>query len=312
MRNKVIASVIIVALLVAGGWWWTQSKAKKASAQGQTQYIFATVRKGDIRSTITGTGPVASVNGVLVKSNQTGTVTQLLAQDGDKVKAGQTVVILKNDNLDAQLKQAQVDLQNNQANLENLLNPQATAVRAQMLKVENAKLTFKQRQQDVQHLTVTAPRSGVVNDIKVTAGSDIANNALLFTLFDDSNATFTISVPQSAAGKLTAGYPVKVTLPGFGEMQGKVQLSAGAATPVLNNRDANVPVTVALPPLAGLRPNMVGQAVIEVKGLDYLVQSSGTVDSNLVEVRSQVAGTIASIPVAEGGRVAAGDVLLKL
>ncbi|HYF95725.1 MAG TPA: efflux RND transporter periplasmic adaptor subunit [Symbiobacteriaceae bacterium] len=312
MRNKVIASVVIVALLAGGGWYWTRVRANKAAAQKGTQYIFATVRKGDIRSTISGTGPVASINGVLVKSNQTGTVTQLLAQDGDKVKAGQSVVILKNENLEAQLKQAQVDLQSSQANLENLLNPQATAVRAQMLKVENARLTLKQRQQDVRNLTVKAPQSGVINAVKVTAGSDIASNVLLFTIFDDTKATFTVSVPQSAAGLLTPGYPVKVTLPGFGTVTGEVRPSAGAATPGSGNRDANVPLSVALPPMPGLRPGMVGQAVIENSGLDYIIQSNGTVDSTLVEVRSQVAGTISELAVAEGDRVAANDVLLQL
>ncbi|HWI53169.1 MAG TPA: efflux RND transporter periplasmic adaptor subunit [Symbiobacteriaceae bacterium] len=312
MRNKVIAAVIIAALVAGGGWWWTSNRSKKAAAQSGPQYIFATVKKGDIRSTISGSGPVASVNGVLVKSNQTGTVSKLLAQDGDRVKAGQTVLELENDNLVAQLKQSQVDLQNNQANLENLLNPQATAVRTQMLKVESAKLTLKQRQQDVANLTVTAPRSGVITAVKVTEGSDIANNALLFTIFDDNNPTFTLGVSQAGAAELKAGQPARVTLPGFGTVEGKVRQGAAAATPGSGNRDANVPVTVELPPLPGLRPGMVGQAVIEVPGLTYLIQGNGAVDANVIEVRAQVAGTIDQIPVAEGARVAAGDLLLKL
>ncbi|HWH72324.1 MAG TPA: efflux RND transporter periplasmic adaptor subunit, partial [Candidatus Sulfotelmatobacter sp.] len=223
MRNKVIAAVIIAAILGGGGWWWQSNRTKQAASQTKTQYIFANVRRGDIRSTISGTGPVASVNGVLVKSNQTGTVAQLLAQDGDKVKSGQTVLVLDNDNLEAQLKQAQVDLQSSQASLDNLLNPQATAVRAQMLKVENAKLTLKQRQQDVKNLTVTASRGGIITAVKATAGSDIANNALLFTIFDDSDASFTLTVSQSSASQIRVGQTAQVTLPGFGTVTGKVE-----------------------------------------------------------------------------------------
>lgn len=312
MRTKVIASLVIVALVVGAGWWWTARRSAQAAAQNKTQYIFATVRKGDIRQTIAGTGPVASVNGVLVKSNQTGTVLQLLAQDGDRVSAGQTVMILDNDNLEASLKQAQVDVQNNQASLENLLNPQATAVRAQMLKVENAKLTVKQRQQDVENLVVKAPHSGTINSVKVTAGSDIAGNVLLFTIFDDAQAEFTLTLPQATAAEVMVGQLVKISLPGFGTVEGKVRQGAGAATPVQANRDANVPVTVSLPPMAGLRPGMVGQAVIEAPGLTYVIQGNGAVDADLVEVRSKVAGTIEKITVKEGDRVAEGDLLLQL
>lgn len=312
MRKKVISTVVIVALVAGGGWWWTSGRASRTAAQNQPQYIFATAQRGDIRSTISGTGPVASVNGVLVKSNQSGTITKLLAQDGDRVRAGQVIMILENENLVAQLKQAQVDLANNQASLDNLLNPQATAVRAQMLKVEGAKLTLKQRQQDVERLTVTAPRSGIITAVKVTAGSDIANNAVLFNIFDDANAVFTVPVPQVTASKLEVGHPVKVTLPGFGEVEGKVAQGAAAATPTSGNRDANVPVSVALPPIPGLLPGMVGQAVIEVAGLDYLVQANGSVDADLIEVRAQVVGPVADIAVAEGDRVAAGDLLLHL
>ena len=312
VRKKVISTVVIVALVAGGGWWWTSRRASSAAASNQPQYIFATAQRGDIRSTISGTGPVASVNGVLVKSNQTGTITQILAKDGDRVKAGQVIMMLENESLTAQLKQAQVDLANNQASLENLLNPQATAVRAQMLKVENAKLTLKQRQQDVERLTVTAPRSGIITAVKVTAGSDIASNAVLFNIFDDANATFTVPVPQSIAGQLAVGHPVKVTVPGFGQVEGTVAKGAAAATPTSGNRDANVPVAVALPTIPGLRPGMVGQAVIEGAGLDQPIQANGSVDADLIEVRSQVAGSIAAINVAEGDRIAAGDLLLRL
>jgi HlyD family secretion protein len=312
VRKKLVATVIIVAVAAGGGWYWTTTRASVAAAQNQPQYIFATVQRGDIRSTISGTGPVASVNGVMVKTNQSGTIRQVLAKDGDRVKAGQVIMVLENATLESQLRQAQVDLSNNQASLENLLNPQATAVRAQMLKIESAKLTLKQRQQDVQRLTLSAPRSGIITAVKASAGSDIAANTVLFNIFDDANASFTVAVSQSFAGKLNSGHPVQITLPGFGRVEGKIQQGAAAATPVSGNRDANVPVSVALPPISGLRPGMVGQAVIQVDGLDFPIQASGSVDADLVEVRSQVAGSVAQVAAAEGDRVAAGDLLLKL
>lgn len=311
MRRKVIASLLAVAVVAGGGWWYSNRSAR-SSASNQVQYRFEKVQRGEIRSTISGTGPVASVNGVIVKSSQTGTVTQILAQDGDQVKAGQVILVMDNDNLESSLKQAQVDLQNNQNSLENLLNPQATSVRAQQLKAENAALTLKQRQADVANLAVTAPVAGVIASVKTAAGSDVTANALLFTIFDDATATFTVSVPQYAAGAIEAGQKVSVQVPGFGAVVGTVAGNGAAATPTSGNKDANVPVDVNLPAIPGLRAGMVGQATFEVEGLTYQVVANGAVANDAVEVRAQVAGTVGPLRVKEGSRVSTGDLLLQL
>jgi HlyD family secretion protein len=312
VRKKMIAIVAILAVLGGGGYYWQTTRSKAAAAAAQPQYVFATVRRGDIGSTISGSGPVTSVNGVLVKSNQTGTVTRLLAQDGDTVAAGQVVVEMVNETLANQVRQAEIDVQTSQASLDNLLNPQATAVRAQMLKVENARLTLKQRQQDQANLTVTAPKGGVISSVKVVEATDVASNTVLFTIFNDQAATFVMQVPQQAAPAIRAGEAVQVTLPGFDTVEGRVTESAAAATPGSGNRDATVPISIALPPLPGLRAGMVGQARLTADGLDYLVQANGSVLNDALEVRSKVAGTVADIEVAEGDRVEAGAQLLRL
>lgn len=311
MRSKVIAAVVAVAVVAGGGYWYTQ-RSRPASAASQVQYRFEKVQRGEIRSTITGTGPVASVNGVIIKSNQTGTVEQLLAQDGDQVKAGQVIMVLSNDNLESSLKQAQVDLQNNQSSLANLLNPQATAVRAQQLKAESSRLTLKQRQTDVANLAITAPVGGVIASVKTAAGSAVTANSLLFTVFDDTTPTFIASVPQWAATAVRPGHTVFVQLPGFGEVRGTVVENAAAATPTNGNRDATVPVEVQLPAMPGVRAGMVGQATFTIPGQIDQVVANGAVENDAVEVRAQVAGIAGDLQVREGSRVQAGDALLSL
>jgi HlyD family secretion protein len=312
MRNKVIAAVIIVALVAGGGWWFLNRRTKATAAKNDVRYIPAKVQRGDIRSTISGSGPVASVNGVTVKANQTGTVTQILAQDGDRVKAGQVIMVLENPTLASQLQQAQVDLENAQVSLNNLLHPQDTAVNAQQLKVDSARLTLKQREQDLANLTVSAPQRGVVASVSTVEGSNISNGALLFTLFDDSAPSFVVGISQQAAALVKVGDKVTVDLSGFGRVEGTVAQSAGNATPVQGNRDATVPVTVTLPATPGIRAGMVGQATFNVPDLTYVLQGSGSVKNQVVEVRSQVAATVGQLAVKEGDRVSAGDLLAKL
>jgi len=311
MQKKVIAGIVVVALLGGGGWWFMNRRAT-SSAAGGTRYVEDVVTRTTLRSQVTGTGPAASSNGVTVRPNQTGTVAQILAKDGDQVKAEQPVIILENDSLLSSLAQAQLDRDNAAANLANLVSPQATAVRAQELKVANARLTLQQRQEEMANLQVTAPTGGVIASENVTAGGSISNNGLLFTIFDDSTPTMLIQLPQETATKLSLGQRAEITLAGHGTYEGSIARLGGTASTVGNGRDANLTVAIDLPAIPGIRPGMVGQVTIARPGLSYLIQANGSIENDAVEVRAKVAGTAEAIHVHEGATVAAGDLLLTI
>jgi|GEM_PF-791240 len=312
MRKKLIAALVVVALLAGGGWWgYKYYRTKSASTATQVRYMEGQVQKGNLRSTISGTGPVASVNGVSVKASQTGTVAQILAQDGQQVKAGQVIMILDNPTLRSSLQQAILDLNNARTSLDNLLGPQETSVRGQQLKVQSARLTLQQRERDMQNLTVRAPQGGVVSAVSVTEGSDVTSNSLLLSIYDDSAPTFTVGLSQQVAARVLVGDKVKVDLTGMGSFEGTVQQSGSGATPTSGNRDATVPIAIALPAMPGIRAGMVGMATFNIPDLTYVVQGSGSIKSTLVEVRSKVAATISQLTVKEGVRVKAGDLLVQ-
>ncbi|MFZ5814614.1 MAG: efflux RND transporter periplasmic adaptor subunit [Bacillota bacterium] len=311
MNRKVIAAVVALALLGTGGWWFLSRRASQAAGDG-VRYVQEPVRRGAVRAQVSGNGPVRSVNGVTVRANQSGTVVEILAREGDRVEAGQTIIVLENKSLAASLAQAQLDVHSARTNLENLTHPQATAVRAQELKVENARLTLEQRQEEVANLAVTAPISGVVASVGVTAGGSVNSNALLLTLYDESSPTLVVQLPQESVGHLSPGDPASVTLTGFGSLQGTVARRGGTATPLAGNRSANLPVYIDLPPVSGIRPGMVGQVAIERPGLSYRIEASGTIENDAEEVRAKVSGTVEAIHAAEGQSVTAGQLLLTI
>lgn len=312
MRKKAIASIVIVALLGTGGWWYMSRRAAQVSSRNAVTYVQEPVRRGTIRAQVSGNGPVRAVNGITVKANQSGTVVEILAKEGDKVAAGQPVIMLENKSLLSSLTQAQLDAQNSRLNLDNLLSPEATAVRAQELKVENARLTLDQRQEDVANLEVKAPVAGVVATADVVTGASINTGALLFTLYDETTPSLTVPLSQEAASALKPGDKAEVTLAGHGTLTGVVARTGGTATPVGGNRDANVPVAIDLPPVPGIRPGMVGQVSIQAPGLNYRIQGSGSVENDAEEVRAKVAGTVDQLHVATGDQAALDQVLLTI
>lgn len=311
MNKKVIAGVGLVVILGAGGWWYT-SRQTSATDRSAVQYVQEQVRRGTVRAQVSGSGAVRSVNGVTVTPAQTGTVMQILAKEGDKVQVGQPILVLENKTLLASLVQAQFDVQSARTNLNNLTSPQATAVRAQELKVENARVTLQQRKDDVANLQLFSPTAGVIASVSVVDGQAVGAGTLAFTIYDDLTPTLIIQLPQETASALANGQKASVTLAGFGTVEGVVARLGGTASPVSGNRDANLPVAIDLPPLSGIRPGMVGQVNIAVPGLTYRVQGNGSVENDAEEVRIKVAGTVADLAVAEGERVAQEELLLTL
>jgi len=311
LRSRIIALVAIVGV-ASGVYLAFSGRTGGVRAQAQIQYRQEAVARGQLRATITGTGPIASVNGVMVRSNQSGTVTQVRLQDGDSVKAGDVVIVLDNENLAAQLKQAQIDLTTSLASLDALLNPLPTAVRGQALRIEQARLAVRQRLTELNGLQLNAPQGGVISSVKAIQGSSVTANSLLFTIFDDHTPIFVASVPQSATVGIKPGHLVSVEIAGFGVRSGTVQQNAAPATPAAGNRDSNVPLEIALPATPGIRAGMVGQANFTISGSDYPVLTYGFIQNNALEVRTPAAGTIGTVTRREGDRVNAGDLLVAL
>ncbi len=315
MRRVVrwVAGVLILVLVGGGGWFYWQQRAKAAAAQVRPRLLTEAVGRGPVQSLVSGTGPVASVNGVTVKANVQGTVSQLLAKDGDIVKSGQTVVELTNESLVASLNQAQIDYDKAKADLENVLNPDSTARRAQELKLESARLTLTQRQADVANLKVVSPCSCVVVGVSVATGDAVKNDAPLVSLFDDNHPSVVAQIPQTLAAYIRPGQPAQVTISGFGSNPGQVSL-IGAGT--AGAKDAAVPVTFTLPAWPGIRPGMQAQVGLTPDlniALGY-IEANGTVSTtDIKEVRSRVAAdAVTRVAVAVGDHVERNDLLVEM
>lgn len=308
-KKQIAIGLVVVLVLGAGGWaFWRNRSAKAASA---VTYVQQPVRRQTLRVTVSGTGPASAVTSQVLKLTQGGTVSQVMVQDGDQVKAGQVLFTLDNKDVTDALAQAEADLSSAVTQLNQKLKPADTTVKAQQNKVDSSALTLKQREADRQSLTVVAPSAGVVTAVTATAGSDVAANAQLLSLYDDQTPTFIAQVPQDSAAQLNNGLEATVTIPGFGNLKGTVRSLTGNAQGGTGGK-ATVAVAIALPPTSGLRPGMSGTVVINAPKLSFQVTGSGSIQDDSVKVAAKVAATVAQIAVQEGARVNAGDLLAKL
>ena len=120
-----VAVLIVLALLGAGGWWWwTQSQVPEV----QTANAQARGGAGG-NAVLQATGYVTARRAATVSTQITGTLTEVLFEEGDKVQKGQVLARLEDHALRAALDMARANVKSAQANIE--------ATRAQLVQAQS-------------------------------------------------------------------------------------------------------------------------------------------------------------------------------
>jgi HlyD family secretion protein len=119
-RRLIWIAVAVAALAIGGGaTWYVLTRPT-----GSTGPVTALVTRRDLSATVTATGTVKAMVGAEVKvgSRIPGRVDQLAVQVGDRVKAGQTIARLEQDDLQAAVGKARADLVASEAKLATVRN----------------------------------------------------------------------------------------------------------------------------------------------------------------------------------------------
>ena len=117
--------LVVLALLGVGGWWWwTQSQVPEV----QTANAQARGGAGG-NAVLQATGYVTARRAATVSTQITGTLTEVLFEEGDKVRKGQVLARLEDHALRAALDMARANVKSAQANIE--------ATRAQLAQAQS-------------------------------------------------------------------------------------------------------------------------------------------------------------------------------
>jgi HlyD family secretion protein len=150
MKKRIIIGVILLAVAALAVWWYLAA-AKKP----QVSTVKATI--GDITETVLVTGTTTPMQSVDLSFEQTGKVSAVHVNIGDKVKAGQPLVELDKSGLLAQLAQANAAVASAQAQLDGVKSgtrPEQIAI--QEVRVANAQVAQSQAQKTLLDAMVDA------------------------------------------------------------------------------------------------------------------------------------------------------------
>lgn len=235
-KATAILSIIAVASLAAckGGAAADADAAATETATVGTENI-AVVISGVLQSGPTVSGNLIPEREAMIRAQVGGSVLQTYADQGQAVRAGQTLARIDAGGLqDVYLSaRAGVTAASNSADVANrelarsekLLAAGAIAERdieqarrasiGANAALADARARLSTAQKQVGNTVVTTPMSGIVSERPISAGDVVQSGAAMFTVVDPSSMRLEGSVPAEALTQVRIGAPVSFTVNGY-------------------------------------------------------------------------------------------------
>ncbi len=282
---KSLVLILLAAVAIAAGVWYWEHRAE----EGPT-YVTSAVARGDLTQSVTATGQLNPVLNVQVGSQVSGNISKLFADWNSPVKAGEVVAQIDPADFQANVLQAQGDLESAKAALELAQvvakrtgdlrakdgTPQSTLDQA-MASLHQAQALIKVKQGaldkaqvDLAHCTIYSPIDGIVISRSVDVGQTVAagfSAPIIFLIANDlANMQIDSNVAEADVGNVQAGQDVDFTVDAYPyrTFHGKVTQVRNSPTTVQNVVTYDVVISVKNTDLK-LKPGMTANLSIIIE-----------------------------------------------
>lgn len=163
-------------------------------------------------------GQLEPAKHLYLKAKTSGSLTRFLVEKGERVTAEQPILSLDIGGRENDLTEARsrVKLARSEQNAAKSLREQRLQSQLQLEQadagLEAALARLAAIELDISHTVVTAPFSGVVNDLPIDLGSLVERGDIVAELIDDSAFHVSAYVSQQSVASLKVGQPVTVKL----------------------------------------------------------------------------------------------------
>lgn len=205
----------------------------------------------------TGRSATATINGIgssdsgtfeyggeaVITAKVSGTVSTVVADEGDYVANGGTIVIMTSESLSEQVTSASES-------------------------VRTAELSLESANDSLDNYNLTSPISGTIIDKNFEAGENVDSGNTLCIIYDLSYLTMTLSVDELDISSIAVGQSVEVTADA---VDGVVYSGVVTKVSVVGNSSGGVttyPVTIRIDDTDGLLPGMTVDATITLESAE--------------------------------------------
>lgn len=178
-------------------------------------------KRGDISAFFETTSRIEAQNRVEILSKGAGQCLSVNAEVGDTVEAGQVLVELERDEFNAQIRQAQVAVQQQKTAYEIAKRSYEEGIGASAER-DNMKFAYEQAlaNLDVAELklrnqTVYAPISGIITHRLAQEGMVVSPGMPLFSMVDPGSYTLPVNIPEKDLARLKLGQEAQASIDAF-------------------------------------------------------------------------------------------------
>ncbi len=241
-----------------------------------------TMKKAAFESYLILEGTADADQSTIATAKVPGTVTKVLVQPGDAVRAGQILARIDN----TAVSQGRIELENRLTfaktvyDKQKRLWEQGIGTEIQYLTAKNQKDALEKSlatiDAQIDMYNIKAPLSGTVESVDLRVGQIAAPGMPSFRIISLDNIKVTTEVAETYAKKVKAGDAVNIEFP---SLQQNVKSKVSFASKYIDPMNRTFKVEVKLPNVPNLKPNMVAK----IKLTDYTAQNAISVPTNCVQ-----------------------------
>ncbi len=201
-----------------------------------------------------------------VVAKTSGVLLRMLVEEGDVVRAGQTLAQIDPARMRLEVARAQATMRRLQANYERskeLFERKLVSADANdqlRFEFEAAKAVYELAKLELSYTNITAPISGVVAQRMVKPGNLVPLNAPVYRIIDNSHLEAVLNVPERELVTMQAGLPIRMVVDA---LAGRVfEGSVDRISPVVDPQTGTFRVVGVFRGNDLLRPGMFGRLSI--------------------------------------------------
>ena len=262
-----IGCVLALGACKKGGEGEAQAKDGKEKGPEAIPVEVVAAARRPIAASYTGTAPLEARGEAQVVAKTSGVALSVLAEEGQVVRAGQTLVRL--DAARAALQAAQTaaqmrKLESNYARSRQLAAQKlisANDIDQIRFDLENARAANRLANLEVSYAHVTAPISGVIASRSIKSGNFVQINTPIFRIVDTSKLEAVLNVPERELATLKPGLQVELQVDA---LPGKIfNGTIDRVAPVVDSGSGTFRVICAFTGGGLLQPGMFGRIRID-------------------------------------------------
>jgi membrane fusion protein (multidrug efflux system) len=235
-------------------------------AEASVPVVVTTSARGDMEAFLDASSTLEAEASVEVVSEATGVVAEILAEQGDTFREGDTLARLAYEELELAERRARSELERLQANFaraEKLDREQLiTEEDYQTIQYDlaRAEIDWQQASLELQRARIVAPISGTITERMINVGDLVQKNQAVYRIVDFDSLVAPVHIPEKHLNDLHVGQQALLQPPALSGARVPARIKRIA--PVVDSQSGTVEVILDMDRSSLLRPGMFANARI--------------------------------------------------